>query len=503
MTKKKIISILFVFLLCFGLFAQNALIDRYLDAANDNLAKREYKKSFDYINYVLSQYPYDQVPQNVELLAENIYYSYLLNIREQGDTEAFNTVKEKLLEYDFLSTERVSRIVRVINAVDSQIVTSTYTEEVEDQSSAVSSVVETDGNKTKENAKPTSSAIIQSSRREAELKKQLEVTKNELSVLEKVLQMAREDREKDTEKQLLAEQKRLELQKEAFEAALKAKARTDNANNTMLFLILCATVALIIIIFIILIIVNSINARNYKKQQEQFEATMELVTRIVNGGNGAIGIGADDNLRSVGSSKLGTVALPQIEMTDSEREIIRDLSIKCEKLGSEVDSVTGRKNNSKNVAETVFKICTQLELPSLESSLYFCAAMVYDSGFLLIDNDLLKAPQLTDEEKSKIRSHVKKGIEQVTFVPKQYRKIFENAVLMHHENMDGTGYPNGISGEEIPIVARILRVAESFVALVSRRNYRGIYDKESAIEELKSRPNLYDANIVKALDDVL
>jgi len=74
---------------------------------------------------------------------------------------------------------------------------------------------------------------------------------------------------------------------------------------------------------------------------------------------------------------------------------------------------------------------------------------------------------------------------------------------MHHENIDGSGYPAGIQGEKIPLVARVIHVVESFIALISRRNYRGIFDKEAAIKELRARPNFYDQKIVDVLDSLV
>ena len=81
--------------------------------------------------------------------------------------------------------------------------------------------------------------------------------------------------------------------------------------------------------------------------------------------------------------------------------------------------------------------------------------------------------------------------------------VFADGVLMHHENMDGSGYPEGLSGSRIPYIARLIRVAESFVALISRRNYRVIFDKESAVAELRSSPGLYDSEIVDVLETII
>ena len=129
--------------------------------------------------------------------------------------------------------------------------------------------------------------------------------------------------------------------------------------------------------------------------------------------------------------------------------------------------------------------------------------MVYDIGFLSIDSALLTSEKLSDEEKYEIRSHVKLGADKIDFVPEKYKSIFLDAILMHHENIDGSGYPAGIQGEKIPLVARVIHVVESFIALISRRNYRGIFDKEAAIKELRARPNFYDQKIVDVLDSLV
>ena len=151
----------------------------------------------------------------------------------------------------------------------------------------------------------------------------------------------------------------------------------------------------------------------------------------------------------------------------------------------------------------VFKIANGLGLNSYESMLYFCASMVYDIGFLSVNSALLTSETLTDDEKYEIRSHVKLGADKIDFVPEKYRSVFLDAILMHHENMDGSGYPAGIEGEKIPLIARIIHVVESFIALISRRNYRGIFDKESAIKELRARSNFYDQKIVDVLDSLV
>ena len=86
---------------------------------------------------------------------------------------------------------------------------------------------------------------------------------------------------------------------------------------------------------------------------------------------------------------------------------------------------------------------------------------------------------------------------------KKYWSVFEDAATKHHENIDGTGYPNGLKGEEIPQVARLIRVAESYVSLSSKRSYREAMDKETAVSKLKDQPGLYDVAVVEALDKIV
>jgi len=77
-------------------------------------------------------------------------------------------------------------------------------------------------------------------------------------------------------------------------------------------------------------------------------------------------------------------------------------------------------------------------------------------------------------------------------------------VLHHHENYDGTGYPYGLKGEEIPLGARILRLADSFDAMVTNRPYKKPKTISEAVEELKKLKNVhYDPDVVDAFVEYL
>ncbi|MEE0879180.1 MAG: HD domain-containing phosphohydrolase [Treponemataceae bacterium] len=477
---KKIGVILFLSLLVLFLgFSQSALVERYLTAANNSYSQKDYAKAFDYINYVFGQYTSENVPQNVEILAETIYYDYLQEIRDKKDTDAFAKVKEKLLEYPTLSSERVNRLVRTLNTMETQ-----------DQQWGPS--VSVSSNFTSKEA--------------AEYQAKLARAQAQLEAVEKALAEAKQNNQKDRAEALLKEQELLEKERNIYSDAIVKSNQTMKSNTIMIAIIALCLVGIIIGGVVVIVSVTKKSEESVRRQQEQFEATLQMVAQLTRNQKEAVHIA---QISDVYNSEFGessprvTASLPDVELTDSEHQELKKLAAKCKEIGAKIDLYTSRKNNSKNVSEMVFKIANGLELNSYESMLYFCAAMVYDIGFLSVNSSLLTSESLTDEEKYQIRSHVKLGADKIDFVPEKYRSVFLDAILMHHENMDGTGYPAGVQGEKIPLIARIIHVVESFIALISRRNYHGIFDKESAIKELRTRPNFYDQKIVDVLDSLV
>ena len=477
---KKIGVILFLSLLVLFLgFSQSALVERYLTAANNSYSQKDYAKAFDYINYVFGQYTSENVPQNVEILAETIYYDYLQEIRDKKDTDAFAKVKEKLLEYPTLSSERVNRLVRTLNTMETQ-----------DQQWGPS--VSVSSNFTSKEA--------------AEYQAKLARAQAQLEAVEKALAEAKQNNQKDRAEALLKEQELLEKERNIYSDAIVKSNQTMKSNTIMIAIIALCLVGIIIGGVVVIVSVTKKSEESVRRQQEQFEATLQMVAQLTRNQKEAVHVA---QIADVYNSEFGessprvTASLPDVELTDSEHQELKKLAAKCKEIGAKIDLYTSRKNNSKNVSEMVFKIANGLGLNSYESMLYFCAAMVYDIGFLSVNSALLTSEHLTDEEKYEIRSHVKLGADKIDFVPEKYKNVFLDAILMHHENMDGTGYPAGIGSEKIPLIARIIHVVESFIALISRRNYRGIFDKESAIKELRTRPNFYDQKIVDVLDSLV
>jgi putative nucleotidyltransferase with HDIG domain len=124
------------------------------------------------------------------------------------------------------------------------------------------------------------------------------------------------------------------------------------------------------------------------------------------------------------------------------------------------------------------------------------AALLHDTGKLAIPEHILNKPgRLTAAEFETMKSHVSIGADILSAIDFPYPVV--PIVRAHHENWDGTGYPNGLRGEEIPIGARILSVVDCFDALRSDRPYRPAMTEEAALEILVQRSGtMYDPVVV-------
>ncbi len=140
--------------------------------------------------------------------------------------------------------------------------------------------------------------------------------------------------------------------------------------------------------------------------------------------------------------------------------------------------------HSQRVAEYSLGIAEVLGLSEEEKDVLKTASLIHDIGKLAVpDTILLKPGRLTDEEFNVVKQHVIVGAEILRPI-KSYRREME-IVLYHHERWDGSGYPDGLVAGEIPFLARIVAVADSFDAMTSDRVYRRAMSFQKAYEELK------------------
>ena len=159
--------------------------------------------------------------------------------------------------------------------------------------------------------------------------------------------------------------------------------------------------------------------------------------------------------------------------------------------------------HSEHVTEYSVSIARQMGLPEEHVQKIREAAQLHDLGKIGIhDQILVKVGKLTEEEWTEIKQHTLKGAE--ILEPLGFLDGVVKIVKYHHERYGGGGYPAGLSGEEIPIGARIIAVADSFDAMVSERPYRKARGYNEAVTELKKcAGGQFDPSVVEAFLKVL
>ncbi len=139
---------------------------------------------------------------------------------------------------------------------------------------------------------------------------------------------------------------------------------------------------------------------------------------------------------------------------------------------------------SKRVAYYTMKIVTKLALKPVEASQIELAGLLHDIGMIGVEESILnKTQRLTPEEYEKVKMHVQYSVKILEDI-KQLKEITE-IVKYHHEYYNGCGYPYGLKGEEIPLGARIIAIADAYDSMISNRAYRNSLTSEEAIAALK------------------
>ena len=158
----------------------------------------------------------------------------------------------------------------------------------------------------------------------------------------------------------------------------------------------------------------------------------------------------------------------------------------------------GTFGHSKRVNQHAMAIADALGLNKKQREELQVAAMLHDIGKIGITDFILgKEGPLNSEEKEVIKSHPQKGYEILKPI-KQFGPVL-TAILHHHEQYDGSGYPSGLQGNDIPFYARIISVADTYDAILSTRPYRAGSGHEHAITELvEFSGRQFDPEIVHA-----
>ncbi|HET7436614.1 MAG TPA: HD domain-containing phosphohydrolase [Thermoanaerobaculia bacterium] len=139
--------------------------------------------------------------------------------------------------------------------------------------------------------------------------------------------------------------------------------------------------------------------------------------------------------------------------------------------------------HSRQVSVISHRLARLLELPATHIETVRIAALVHDAGLRLLDHErMYKRPNLTAEEMRGLAEHPVVG---AALVEPLLGPEVAQAVLRHHERVDGKGYPSRLSGAQIPLAARIIQVADAWVAMTSRHSYQIAVTKEQAAQKLR------------------
>lgn len=161
----------------------------------------------------------------------------------------------------------------------------------------------------------------------------------------------------------------------------------------------------------------------------------------------------------------------------------------------------GTHGHSRRVARYSWLVATRMGLPREQIARIRTAAAIHDIGKIETPTWILRKPgALTDEEYSVIKRHADEGADMSTVLKD---RELTSIIRRHHERLDGSGYPNGLHGEEIPIGARIVAVADTFDAITANRSYRPARPHREALEIIRAEAGeKLDPNVVRAFEDV-
>ncbi|HSR44997.1 MAG TPA: diguanylate cyclase [Acidimicrobiia bacterium] len=158
-------------------------------------------------------------------------------------------------------------------------------------------------------------------------------------------------------------------------------------------------------------------------------------------------------------------------------------------------------DHSVRVAELATQIGTILELRVFELERLRLTGLLHDVGMLAVpDSVLLKTDPLTPADWATIRSHATNGFQ---LIADAVHEDVADGVLCHHEQLDGEGYPRKLSGDDIPLFARIVLVADAYDAMVSERPHRPPLTSDEALSELRANAGgRFDPEAVRAMIEV-
>jgi HD-GYP domain-containing protein (c-di-GMP phosphodiesterase class II) len=214
--------------------------------------------------------------------------------------------------------------------------------------------------------------------------------------------------------------------------------------------------------------------------------------------------GTPDQIRKPGLLADARRAADEAAMAISNAQLMQQLDEMnwgaLTALARTIDAVSPwTAGHSERVTLSALEIGRRLEFTEEQIDLLHRGALLHDIGKVGVPVAILEKPgELTDEESAQMKLHPTIGARILAPIGAFRRAL--PLVLHHHELLDGSGYPHGLSGDQIPLSVRVLTVADVFDALVSDRPYRAAWSWEMAVAYLRENVGTrFDAGAVEAL----
>jgi HD domain len=202
--------------------------------------------------------------------------------------------------------------------------------------------------------------------------------------------------------------------------------------------------------------------------------------------------------------QLAELAAAALQHSEHRERLEPIVEAGVDALAAAIDMRDGyTAEHSAEVVELASRVGRRLELEAASLVELECAARLHDVGKIGVPDEILRKPgPLEDNEWTTIKRHPVKGAEVLSRIPGL--EVVATIVRFHHERWDGSGYPDGLAGEAIPLASRVISACDAFRAMTTNRPYRDAMDPSQALEELEEHSgSQFDPTVVHALLEVL
>jgi len=178
-----------------------------------------------------------------------------------------------------------------------------------------------------------------------------------------------------------------------------------------------------------------------------------------------------------------------------------DMNQRVAAMNNLLDAMKKYHKKESLLPDLVLRIMDKLAADEEEKKKAIYVSLVYDLGLVKIDESILTKKKLIDTEIQSLRNHPHSAVELLHTI--EFAEDVNNAILHHHERYDGTGYPSGLKGAEIPLISRVISVVDSYRAMISERPYNRQFTREEALLNIKKGSGtIYDPEVVTAFEAI-